>query len=69
LISEGIQSSLPSQSKPGSAAASSDKEAVLSSFFNSLLARKSLTETPILPKVIQPTTANKPNPSSKENES
>ncbi|CAH8860689.1 unnamed protein product [Trichobilharzia szidati] len=68
-IGEGIQSSLPSQSKPGSAAASSDKEAVLSSFFNSLLARKSLTEAPILPKAIQPTTANKPNPSSKENES
>ncbi|CAH8535469.1 unnamed protein product [Schistosoma turkestanicum] len=44
LLTETLSSSssASNQSKPG---ASSDKEAVLSSFFNSLLSRKSLTET------------------------
>ncbi|CAH8582184.1 unnamed protein product [Schistosoma intercalatum] len=41
LLTESLSSNLPNQPKPGS---TSDKEAVLSSFFNSLLSRKSLTE-------------------------
>ncbi|VDP29990.1 unnamed protein product [Schistosoma margrebowiei] len=42
LLTESLSSNLPNQPKPGS---TSDKEAVLSSFFNSLLSRKSLTES------------------------
>ncbi|CAH8599343.1 unnamed protein product [Heterobilharzia americana] len=66
LLNESMQSGHSNQSKPGSA---TDKEAVLSSFFNSLLARKSLTESPIISKSIQQITSSKLNsPSSKDNE-
>ncbi|KAK4468108.1 hypothetical protein MN116_008277 [Schistosoma mekongi] len=65
LLTESIPSNIPNQSKPGT---TTDKEAVLSSFFNSLLSRKSLTETNP-PKTIQSTTgmtSNRINPSTQD---
>ncbi|TNN11569.1 Cytoplasmic dynein 1 light intermediate chain 2 [Schistosoma japonicum] len=67
LLTESIPSNIPNQSKPGT---TTDKEAVLSSFFNSLLSRKSLTET-TPPKTIQSTTgmtSNRINPSTQDND-